>query len=85
MTADINAIMVGYEGMRDMLTSIYGRPEQQQVGEALPSPAPEPVPPPVFISTAPMVKVVNQSADNLPKLTPEAFDRMFSGLIGKPN
>lgn len=82
MTADINAIMVGYEGMRDMLNSIYGQPESQQVAEAPPAPDPAST---QFISTAPTVKVVNQSAANLPPLTPEAFDRMFSDPIGKPN
>lgn len=71
MTADMNAILVGYRGTRDLLDSIFGKSETK----------PEPTKP----LPKPVVQVVNQSSDNLPKLTPTDFDRMFSGLKGKPN
>lgn len=68
MHADMNAVMVGYYGMRDMIDAIFGNHAQ---------PSPQPI--------VPVAQVVNQSSENLPKLTPEAFDRMFADHKGKPN
>lgn len=78
MTSDMNAIMVGYLGMRDMLDSIYGKAEP--AAEAPPPPKPKPVPPPPAV-----VPVINTPVDKLLPLTPEAFDRMFGGPTGKLN
>lgn len=77
MTSDMNAIMVGYLGMRDMLDSIYGKAEP--AAQAPQPPQPKPAPPPA------VVPVINTPVEKLLPLTPEAFDRMFGGPKGKLN
>lgn len=72
MTSDMNSIMVGYQGTRDMLRAVHGIGEDEQ-------PAHQPGPPRRVKRQAPAleVPVIVGPVENLPKLTPAAFDKMF--------
>lgn len=74
IAADMNSIMVGYQGTREMLEAIHGKREEetgppQQPGAQTLRPAPKVVP------------VTTVAVEKLPPLTPAAFDKMF---ITKP-
>jgi len=92
MTADMNSILVGYQGAQDMLSAIYGKPKHQAEEEA------EAVTvdleqQPGSLSTKPqhissssqkpapvtLAPVIVELPETLPPLTASAFDRMFAG------
>jgi hypothetical protein len=79
LIADMNSIAVGYEGMRDMLSGLFGKAEATGVIPQRPGRPPGRPPTEVPIITA--------DVKDLPKLTPAAFDKMFADprRKGKPN
>lgn len=84
----MNSIMVGYQGMRDMLTSVFGKGKVADGPEEQSEPAAG-MEMPRFISTAPKPKevpVVTAATEKMPKLSPDAFDKMFGATLkGKPH
>lgn len=79
MYSDINAIMVGYRGMRDMLDSIFGKAEAERM-PARPPPPPKPAVAPITLENWNTVPT-----ESLPKLSAASFDAMFGKSTGKPN
>jgi hypothetical protein len=73
--SDMNSVLVGYQGMQDLLRAVFG-------GEKPEPPAP---PPPQRPAPLPVPIIVNTPTEKLPKLTPAVFDRMFANVKGKPN
>lgn len=79
---DMNAILVGHHGMSELLAAIYGRADKPAPG------SPQQIHPdfsPISVPKSPEVPVIVSDTAKMPKLTPEAFDKMFSKVKGKPH
>jgi hypothetical protein len=76
LTADMNAIMVGYKGNQEMLGAIHGKPQSTEEHESA-EPAPQSGPPARRQPAPTEVPVVLAPVQKLQPLTPSAFDKMF--------
>lgn len=82
LTSDMNSIAVGYAGMRDLLSSVFGKGD----GPAEPAPEPEPEPEqPAYPAEFSPISTPHPKPPlkKPPALTPAAFDKMFAGIKGK--